>query len=111
MLKRKIVEKEKAEKRLKQQAGQQKDFRNRRKETIIKLSQSNESAAKSFKPFNREVQGRPTLEVNQPGIIEAILDIVQATKATDDRRRTEILRPTRQVIHGVENFDSAIKIG
>lgn len=95
LLKNKIVEKEKAEKKLIKQAGWQKDHRRRMKETITKLSETSEVAAKNLKPFQREAQGRPALEIDQPGIVETILDLVQATTATDDRRRTEILRTTR----------------
>ena len=62
---------------------------------MTKLSQTSEVAAISLKSFQRESEGRPRLECDQPGIIEAILDIVQATTETDDHRRSEILRTTR----------------
>ena len=94
-LKRKILEKEKAVKRLASKAKCEGKRRQKLKETITKLSQSSDVAAKSLKPFQRDCPGRPALETDQPGIIEAILDIVLATTATDDRRRTEILRTTR----------------
>lgn len=62
---------------------------------MSKLSQTSEIAAKSLKPFQRESGGRPFLEFDHPGIIDTILDIVQATTATDDHRRSQILRTTR----------------
>ena len=44
---------------------------------------------------NKRVYTFINLETYQPGIIETILDLVQATTATDDRRRSEILQTTR----------------
>ena len=54
----------------------------------------NESPAVSdiFKRHNRQVTGRPRKEVDQPDLLSAIVNIIQATSATDDRRRTETLR-------------------
>ena len=45
-----------------------------------------------FKRHNRQVTGRPRKEVDQPDLLSTIVNIVQATSATDDRRRTETLR-------------------
>ena len=52
-LKRKIIEKEKVEKRLISKAQCEKERRRKLKETISKLGQTSEEAAKSLKPFNR----------------------------------------------------------
>ena len=43
----------------------------------------------------RETIGRPPIETDQPGLLEAICDIVQGSSAADDKRRSEILRTTR----------------
>ena len=51
-------------------------------------SQTNEEAAKILKPYTKETVGRPRLEVDQPGIIEAILDIVQVASVSDEITRT-----------------------
>ena len=69
LIKRKILEKEKAYKRLEGQAKWQQKYRGRLKKTIAELSNTSEKAATALKPFNREFPGRPSLEVDQPGII------------------------------------------
>ena len=94
-LRQKIVEKEKYEKKLVSKAKWQKENRGKKNEIIAKLSKTSPVALKSLKPFMRGKVGRPSLEADQPGIVEAILDLVQATTATDARRRSEILRTTR----------------
>ena len=45
-----------------------------------------------MKSCNREKVGRPRIEEDQPNLLETILDLVQASSATDDRRRSEIMR-------------------
>ena len=45
-----------------------------------------------MKSCNREKVGRPRLEEDQPNLLETILDLVQASSATDDKRRSEIIR-------------------
>ena len=54
-----------------------------------------EKAAEELKTCNREKVGRPRIEVDQPGLLETILDLVQANSATDDRRRSEIVRTVK----------------
>ena len=49
----------------------------------------NAAAANALRRFNRDVLGKPCLEVNQPEIISAIVNIVQASSAADDRRRKD----------------------
>ena len=46
----------------------------------------------------RENVGGPRLETDQPGLLEAIIDLVQNSTAADDRRRSEILRTTRTLV-------------
>lgn len=49
-------------------------------------------AATVLKTYNREVTGRPRIEVDQPELLKAIVDIVTASSAAQDRRRCEELR-------------------
>ena len=58
-------------------------------------SEKSEEASKSLKQFNRESIGRPRLEIDQPDLIKSILDILQVFSATDDRRRSEIIRTVK----------------
>ena len=95
MLRKQITEKEKYGKKLVTKAQWQKQYRGKKNEVIANLSKTSPLALKSLKPFMREKVGRPSLDCDQPGIIEAILDLVQCTTATDAKRRSEILRTTR----------------
>lgn len=58
-------------------------------------SQSSETAAKALKPYNRGIVGRPTLETDQPGLVNSILDLVLTSTAADPKRRSEMLSTTR----------------
>ena len=46
----------------------------------------------------RENVGGPRLETDQPGLLEAIIDLVQHSTGADDKRRSEILRTTRTLV-------------
>ena len=46
----------------------------------------------------RENVGGPRLETDQPGLLEAIIDLVQNSTGADDKRRSEILRTTRTLV-------------
>ena len=48
-----------------------------------------------MKSFNRSALGRPRIEVDQPELLSAIVDIVSASSATDDRRHCEQLRTVK----------------
>ena len=65
------------------------------KETIKELIESNEDAAKVLKPLNREGPGKPRIEETQPDLLATISKIVESQSAADPRRRTEILRSVR----------------
>ena len=47
----------------------------RLKQTIQKISEKDEDFAKMLKPHNREFEGRPRLEIDQPQLLSTILDI------------------------------------
>jgi hypothetical protein len=79
-------------KRRKNDANAQKSKRVKLKETIQIISEKDEESGNLLKTFNRKVKGRPRLEVDQPGILSTIIDIVDLNSAADDRRRSEMLR-------------------
>lgn len=56
------------------------------------VCEENPNIAQRFKSFTREERGRPSLEIDQAGILAAIVKIVQTTSTADERRRTECLR-------------------
>ena len=62
------------------------------KETVEKVCSENEASASVFKSFNRVVSGRPRKEVDQPDLLSTIVNIVEASSAADNRRRSEHLR-------------------
>ena len=62
------------------------------RDKIEKACTESPAASDIFKRHNRQVTGRPRKEVDQPDLLSTIVNIVQATSATDDRRRTETLR-------------------
>ena len=72
------------------------------RQNIDDVCSENPAAANALRRFNRDVLGRPRLEVDQPEIISAILNIVQASSAAVDRRRTECLRTVKTLddLHG-----------
>ena len=88
----KIKDKKKLLKRRKSDANAQKSKRAKLKETIQVISEKDEESGNLLKTFNRKVKGRPRLEVDQPGILSTIVDIVDLNSAADDRRRSELLR-------------------
>ena len=87
-----IKEKELHLKKLKRDSKWQKNKRTKFKEVVKEICENNEEVAEKLKSFNRESVGRPRIEVDQPGLLSAILDLVQAQSASDDKRRTERLR-------------------
>ena len=61
------------------------------RDSIEELCTSNEAASNMLKKHNRQISGRPRKEIDQPDLLSTIVTIVQASSATDDRRRTESL--------------------
>ena len=62
------------------------------RDKIEKACTESPAVSDIFKRHNRQVTERPRKEVDQPDLLSTIVNIVQATSATDDRRRTETLR-------------------
>ena len=62
------------------------------KQGIAEVCEKNAEVAVTLKSFNRQKTGKPRIEVDQPDLLSAIVKIVEATSATDDRRRTAVLR-------------------
>ena len=87
-----IKEKELHLNKLKRDSKWQKNNRIKFKRVVEEICENNEEVAEKLKSFNRESVGRPRIEVDQPGLLSAILDLVQAQSASDDKRRTERLR-------------------
>ncbi|CAG7693073.1 unnamed protein product, partial [Allacma fusca] len=52
----------------------------------------NPEIAEKLRSCNKEKQGRPRLEETQPGLLEAIIQIVSTDASADEKRRTETLR-------------------
>ena len=78
--------------RAEQDACAKKVKRARLKDTIQKASEKDEEIGEMFRSFNRKVTGRPKIEIDQPGLIATIVDIVTGNSAAEARRRCEILR-------------------
>ena len=64
------------------------DFRAR----IEKAFTENQGTSNILQRHNRQATGHPRKEVEQPRLLSVIINIVQASSATDNRRRTETLR-------------------
>lgn len=80
--------------RLKSQQVQSQERRKAMRRAIQEVSENPEVAAKLQK-FNREREGRPNLEVDQPFLHEIILRIASMAGAADGRRRSETVRCCR----------------
>ena len=65
--------------------------RHEMREKLEKMCDDNESAASELKRFNRKTTGRPRKDVDQPELLSAIVRVVEASSAADDRRRCEHL--------------------
>ena len=77
---------------MKREAKRMKVKRRDLRDKIEKACTESPVVSDIFKRHNRQVTGRPRKEVDQPDLLSTIVNIVQATSATDDRRRTETLR-------------------
>ena len=78
--------------RYQSEVKRQRERRLKLKEGIRKFGEENKEAASLFKSFNREEHGKPRIEYDQPELLSTIVKIVEASSATDDRRRMECLR-------------------
>lgn len=61
------------------------------KESIKRICTEEESDTSILRPYNWQATGRPNSSKDQPALLSAIVNIVQASTAADDRRRTETL--------------------
>ena len=78
--------------RMGKEAKQQRKRRAKLRDNLNKVCEENPEATKLLKSFNRNVFGRPRAEVDQPWLLSAIINIVQASSTADERRRSELLR-------------------
>ena len=74
------------------EATRQRKRRAKLKESIRAISEKHQDAAEVFRSLSRDVVGRPRLDVDQPYLLSTIVDIVQSSSASADRRRSEMLR-------------------
>ncbi len=65
------------------------------KQGIEAVCQGNSEAATVLKLFNRGKTGKPRIKVDQPELLSTIVQIVEASSATDDWRRTEVLHTVK----------------
>ena len=78
--------------RYQSEAKRQRERRLKLKEGISKVCEENKEAASLLRSFNRKEHGRPRIEYDQPELLSTIVKIVEASSATDDRRRMKCLR-------------------
>uniref|UniRef100_A0A8C4PZQ8 C2H2-type domain-containing protein n=1 Tax=Eptatretus burgeri TaxID=7764 RepID=A0A8C4PZQ8_EPTBU len=77
--------------RLKAEAERQRIRRRELKKKLSKLADENPS----FQNFARGKRGRPSLQKDQPELLDAIKEIAMADGVTDDSQETECIRPCR----------------
>ena len=78
--------------RYQSEAKRQRERRLKLKEGISKVCEENKEAASLLRSFSRKEHGRPRIEYDQPELLSTIVKIVEASSATDDRRRMKCLR-------------------
>ena len=105
-LKGQLSQEKTALKHLIQNSRNQQNFRDKRKRLIQDVCDKDENAAKVLKSVNRDHPGRPRIVEDQPGVLTAILDVLEASSATDDRRRSEIIRSVTTLDDLVEKLHS-----
>ena len=77
------------------EAKRQRGRRGKKKAALVEVCEGNKDAASILKLSNRSALGRPRVEVDQSELLSAIVDIVSASSAMDDRRHCEQLRTVR----------------
>ncbi len=61
------------------------------KVALNQIVQDHPDAAQTLKRFRREQPHRPSLEVDQPALLQTIIDIAAPAAGADDRRRSDML--------------------
>ena len=74
------------------EAKRQRERRLKLKKGISQVCGENKEAASLLRSFNGKEHERPRIEYDQPELLSTIVKIVEASSATDDRRRMECLR-------------------
>ena len=72
---------------------------------IQKLFDEDPKAAETLKSFNHTETCRPRIELDQPDIFYAIINIIRASSATNNRRYNELL----QTVTTLDNLHSELK--
>ena len=86
-----VLEKELAKKKREQERQQK--TRMRKKETLAKLCAENPELSSALKI--REKTGRPSIEIDQPLFLKAIVDIALHGSAAHEKRQSDIYRSVR----------------
>jgi len=86
-LRKKIAGKQRELKEKQQNAVRQKALRDKQRDQLLKIKESSGDVT-----FVREGSGRPRIEDDQQGLLNAIVDIVACSGSAADRRRSESLR-------------------
>jgi hypothetical protein len=77
---------------LQKHAGAQKRLREKQKKKLRAITESYPDAAHVLKKVFREDSGRPPIDDTCPDLLSTIEEIAAAGGASDDRRRTEVVR-------------------
>ncbi|CAM4979531.1 unnamed protein product [Rotaria socialis] len=76
---------------LKQDQHRKRKRRSQLKTALKQIVQDHPDAAETLKRFRREVPHRPSLEIDQPALLQTILDIAAPFAGADGRRRSDTL--------------------
>ena len=101
-VKQKVHDEEVNLRRLARESNRMRKHRQEYRQKIDDFCSENPAAANDLRSFNRDVTGRPRLEVDQSELLSTIVRIVKASSAADDRRRSECLRSVKTLndLHG-----------
>ena len=105
-LKSQLKKEQKSLGRLIQLKKSQQTLRDKKKRLLQSICDKDESASKALKTVNRDQPGRARIEVDQPQLLSTILEIVEATSAADDRRRTQMIRTVKTLDDLTEELNS-----
>ena len=74
------------------EAKRQRELRLKLKKGINKICEESKGVASLLRSFNGKEHRRSRIEYDQPELLSTIVNIVEKSSATDDRRRMECLR-------------------
>ena len=83
--------------RKKKDAERKRVSRTKFKDKLTEISLANPEVGQQLAKFNRQEAGRPRIETDQKGLLDAIVSIASYGAAADDRRRTEMLKSCKSL--------------